>query len=254
MSTIALKIEDLKAIFVTNPTVRKFKHGYLENKKLCWFLITILVVRTFFGSYYHIPTSSMNPNLMEGDIVLVNKLAYNVKIPFTDVYFKLGSPERGDIITFDKREINMAKRIVAIGGDTIQFIDNRLYVNNKVTKLEKTNNELVDGKRFKRQEKYEFIAFKETDNQDYTYDIVYAKGLSKEYLKKLITNSKPYVVPKDRYFALGDNRNLSKDSRYLGTVHQKDIISKIEYVAFNYYSVWNYVFGDIDSLRLFESK
>ncbi|MBA6356625.1 MULTISPECIES: signal peptidase I [unclassified Colwellia] len=246
------QIQNIGRRLKENATLQKFIYSYLENKKLCWFVIIILVVRTFFVSYYHIPTSSMNPSLMEGDIVLVNKLAYNVKIPFTDVSFKLGSPKRGDVVTFDINGINMAKRIVAVGGDTIQFIDNRLYVNKKVLSLKRSFNKLVNGKRFERQKKYQYLNFSETNDYNYSYDIVYATGFTKEHLSRLITNTKPFTIPKHKYFALGDNRNLSKDSRYLGTVHEKDVISKIEYVFFNYTSVWNYFFGDVTSLRFFE--
>jgi signal peptidase I len=228
------------------------KHSFLENKKLFILMFLIIFIRVFFVSYYHIPTSSMNPNLMEGDIVLVDKTAYNLKLPFTDIYYKINSPNRGDVITFDHKGVNMAKRVVAISGDRIQFIDNKLYVNGEAVILKESTNELVAAKRFLRQQDYPYKTINETNNDEISYDIVFASGFTKEYLDRLIVNSKVFTIPDKRYFVLGDNRNLSMDSRYIGTVHERDVTSKIHYVIFNYSEILDYLFGDLESLRFFQ--
>jgi len=191
----------------------------------------------------------MNPNLMEADIVLVDRTAYNIKIPFTDIYFKLGSPKRGDIINFDHKGITMCKRVVAVSGDNIQFIKNKLYVNDEVVTLKKSSNEFVDAKRFLRQQDYPYSVFNETNGDNISYNIVFASGFTEEYLNILVTNSKVFTVPDKRYFVLGDNRNLSRDSRYIGTIHEKHITSKVRYIAFNYQEIWDYLFGDLEELR-----
>jgi len=227
------------------------KYSVLENKTLFTLMFAIIFIRTFFVSYYYIPTSSMNPNLMEADIVLVDKTAYNFKIPLTDISFKLNSPKRGDVITFDHKDVNMAKRVVAISGDNIQFIKNKLYVNGNAVTLKNTTNELVEAKKFLRQESYPYIAINETNLDGVSYDIVFASGFTKEYSDRLIVDSKVFTVPDNKYFVLGDNRNLSFDSRYIGTIHEKDITSKINYIIFNYSEIWDYLFGDLEKLRLF---
>ena len=224
---------------------------YVSNKILVWVIISVLFIRAFFISWNHIPTSSMNPNLMEGDMVLVNKTAYNIKIPFTDIYFELDSPSRGDIVTFDYKGVYMVKRVAAVGGDTVQLKDNRIYINDKILKLVKTQNEYVEAKSFEKQEAYTYVNFKETTHEGVEYDVVFSSGFSKEHLSKLIFHTKEFKIPEDTFFMLGDNRNFSKDSRYIGTIHQKDIISSPKVVVLNYKELWSFITGEIDSLRFF---
>jgi signal peptidase I len=241
----------IKSMLDDSHLYRRCYLTYAENKKLVWIIISILFIRTFFVSYYHIPTSSMNPTLKEGDMMLVDKTVYNIKVPFTDIYFKINSPSRGDIVTFHYKGVNMVKRVVAVGGDAVQFKENRLYVNGKKVKLIKHSNEYVENKSFEKQKKYQYVNFKETTHDGIEYDVVFSSGFSEEHLSKLIYHTKEFKIPEDTFFMLGDNRNFSRDSRYIGTIHQKDIISRPKVVVLNYKELWSFITGEIDSLRFF---
>lgn len=216
------------------------KNYIYEYKFYFLFLFILVFVRVNFFNYNHVPSSSMNPNLFEGDVILVNKVAYSLKIPFTGTELvNFDEPKRGDVVTFDKDGISFVKRIMAIPNDKIQIKKNMFYINGKKLLLEKTHNESVDKKLFLKQELYEYKAYKEKNASDVIYDVIYAGGFSDSYIENLIIDTNEYVVPEGEYFMIGDNRNLSKDSRYMGTVNIKDITGKVIKVGFNYINLFS---------------
>ena len=175
------------------------------KKKLVWeyleAIVTALILALFIRAYiiqaFKIPTGSMIPTLQVGDHILVNKFIYGVKIPFSDdrvLDFK--KPRRGDIIVFkypEDRKRDFIKRIIAAPGDLIESIDKRLFVN---------GNPISEP----------FIR--------HTDDVIKPGGIEPR------DNFGPYVVPEDKYFMMGDNRDQSYDSRYWGYVDIKDIKGK----------------------------
>ncbi|MDO6774827.1 signal peptidase I [Shewanella sp. 3_MG-2023] len=215
------------------------KKRFKPLRKFLLVALGFIFIRTMFLNYNHVPTKSMNPNLHEGDVILVNKVAYNFKLPFAETgLLNFGSPERGDIVTFDYNGVNYVKRIMAVGGDTFKMTDNRFYINGKKLPLNHTRNESVDLNEFKTQEEYTYKAYREENFSGLQYDVIYAEGFKEDYIKNMIVSSKVYVVPEDTYFMIGDNRNMSGDSRYIGAIHMDKITGKVVKIAFNYQQIF----------------
>ena len=185
----------------------KWKKALKENlKSLFIALIIALFVRAFVVQAFKIPSGSMLETLQIGDFLLVNKFIYGIRMPFTNkIILPISNPKRGDIVVFqfpkDKSK-DYIKRIVAIEGDRVKVINNELYINSQ-----------------KIEENY----IKVESIGDYVRDEVFPFSY-KEYTK---TNDFAEItIPKDSYFALGDNRNKSYDSRYWGFVHKKHLRGK----------------------------
>jgi signal peptidase I len=167
-----------------------------------------MFIRTFIIQAFKIPSGSMLETLQIGDQILVNKFIYGVKIPFTNgktlISFK--DPDRGDIVVFKYPEDpskDFVKRVVAVGGDTLEIIDKQLYVNDKpVTKQP-------------------YAVYKENR-------IIPGKLSTRDNLRKI-------TIPDKKLFVMGDNRDNSHDSRFWGFVD----LSEIKGEAFMIYWSWN---------------
>ena len=213
------------------------KNFFSENiKTLFYALIIAVVIRSLFIQPFYIPSSSMEPTLLVGDRLFVTKYSYGYSkhsFPFSppilDKRIMFTSPKRGDVIVFKTPADNRTdyiKRLIGLPGDKIQFINANLYLNsneifkskiknktkiycgNKTIDVYRFEEKLPDGKRF------HTVYLK-----DYTYQ-----------------NSDEFTVPKDHYFFLGDNRDCSKDSRFLssvGYVHKDNLVGKAQFIFFS---------------------
>jgi signal peptidase I len=189
------------------------------------FLLMILIVsslRSALADWNDVPTGSMKPTIQEGDRVVVNKLAYDLKVPFTTIgIFKWGDPKRGDIVVlFSPVDgIRLVKRVVAVPGDQVEMRDNQLYVNGKLAKQSP-------------------IAIVSSD--DYGSAYVLDENLDGHNHKMMVTpdipavrSFGPVVVPDGNYFVLGDNRDNSNDSRFIGFIERRRIVGEAVAVAFS---------------------
>ncbi|MBU1999363.1 MAG: signal peptidase I [Candidatus Omnitrophota bacterium] len=157
-------------------------------------LLLASIVRTFIVQPFKIPTGSMRPTLVEGDVILVNKFIYGAKVPFT----KLGlpavrKPKRGDIIVFfapQEPNKHFIKRLIGLPGETVQIHKGTIYINNKP---------LLDP----------------LFNQRYYYN----RG---DYARE----DASITVPQDSYFVLGDNSASSLDSRFWGFVPKSKLVGE----------------------------
>ncbi len=203
-------------------------------------LITIiLILRSTVFNWYIVPSSSMNPVLMEGDIATVNHVSYNLKIPFIDYNINFSDPEYADVVAI-KLDQYYVKRIVAKPNDTIKMVNNQIFVNNK--KIEQYNTKFdISNLEGVKNDKYYFTQKKENFNNK-EYNLIFAEGVMnngeivvfpKEIRDSIISNFDEIKLGSDEYFVLGDNRNNSKDSRFLGTIKRKQIVGKVNYVLFN---------------------
>jgi signal peptidase I len=164
--------------------------------------IATLILRSAFVEAYKIPSESMIPTLLVGDDLLANKFVYGIKIPFFNrKILILTSPHKGDIIVFrspeDPRK-ELIKRVVAVEGDLIEERNKRIFINGRAS------------------------------NEPYIQH-------TDDFLEDPRDNFGPYVVPKDKLFVMGDNRDESYDSRFYGFVDLKDVEGK----AFVVYWSWD---------------
>lgn len=189
--------------------------------------VLAMIIRFFIVQAYQIPSGSMLNTLLIGDRLLVNKLSYNVKIPFSDtVLFRTGEPERGDIIVFTypdpnpgNSRIDYIKRIIGVPGDVLEMRDNVLYRNGERVAEPYTR----------------FIYEPDAHFSSYIAPNFFVHGNNNSFA--------PITVPEDKYFAMGDNRDDSKDSRYWGFVSRESIHGK----AWRIYWSWGNRPGDAGS-------
>ena len=213
------------------------KKNFIENlKTLFYALIIALIIRSIIIQPFYIPSSSMEPNLLVGDRLFVTKYSYGYSkhsFPFSPPIFKgrifSSEPKRGDIIVFKTPADNRTdyiKRLVGLPGDQIQFIDANLYINNsEVLKSRISKNDIIFcGKKI-----IEVFTFQEILPNEKIHNTVY----SKTYTYK---DSDVFIVPENHFFFLGDNRDCSKDSRYLssvGYVHKDNLVGKAQFIFFS---------------------
>lgn len=194
------------------------------NKGFLLFLLLFGVFRTAVADWNPIPSGSMRPNLLEGDVVFVNRLAFNLKVPLTNIVLqRLGEPERGDIVTFfsPKDGTRLIKRVVALPGDTLEMRDEHLTINGQpaqYTMLDSVS-ESVDHVG---QLTAQHISESSAGNDGHAHRIQVLAQLP------ALRSFGPVTVPADHYLMLGDNRDNSADSRYFGFVPRELLIGKAE--------------------------
>jgi signal peptidase I len=183
-------------------SIRTSEHQNIRKKSVIrdWIesivvaFILAMIIRTFIVQAFKIPTGSMRPTLMEGDLILVNKFIYGAKVPFIDFRLpQVGKLTRGDVIVFvypEDTKKDFIKRLVGLPGETVEIKNGTIFINDKP---------LLDP----------------VFSQRYYYN----RG-------DFAIESQKITVPADSYYALGDNSASSKDSRYWGFVPKKNILGK----------------------------
>lgn len=185
------------------------------------FLALFGVFRTAVADWNPIPTASMRPSLLEGDVVFVNRLAYNVKVPLTDVVLAhTGEPQRGDVVTFSSPTdgTRLIKRLVALPGDVVELRNEALVINGQsayYTPVRQVMESLDDGS------KLGALRFDEHANgQRHRIQVMPELAAPR--------NFGPVTVPAGHYMMLGDNRDRSADSRFIGMVPRALLIGRAE--------------------------
>ena len=203
---------------------------------LIYALIIAVIIRSLLLQPFYIPSSSMEPNLLVGDRLFVTKYSYGYSkhsFPFSPPLFKgrilANEPKIGDVIVFKTPSDNRTdyiKRLIGLPGDRIQFIESNLYINNsEVLKSRTSKNDII----FCGKKKIDVFTFEELLSNGKKHNTVYLKNFSYK-------NTDVYTVPENHYFFLGDNRDCSKDSRFLssvGYVHKDNLVGKAQFIFFS---------------------
>jgi signal peptidase I len=198
-----------------------------ENKGFLFFLFGMIIVRSAVADWYGIPSGSMYPTLMIGDRIVSNRLAYDVKLPFTDVVLKhLADPQRGDIVTFTSPEDGerLVKRLVAVPGDVVEIRGEELIINGEQASYQKASGDLLQ--RVTPGYAGSQLVLTEQILGSIRSIIVMPERMA-------LRNFGPITVPPGQYLMLGDSRDNSRDSRYIGFVKRESITGKVVRVAFS---------------------
>ena len=227
------------------------KNFFIDNIKTIFYaLIIAVLIRSIIIQPFYIPSSSMEPNLLVGDRLFVTKYSFGYSkhsFPFSPPLFKgkilSKVPKRGDVIVFKTPSDNRTdyiKRLIGLPGDKIKFIDGDLHINNNQilkTRLS-TSDTIYCGINV-----IPVNTFEEKLSNGKKYESVYRKNYT-------FQNSDEFIVPSKHYFFLGDNRDCSKDSRFLssvGYVHEDNLVGKAQIMFFssnprigNIFKIWKW--------------
>ena len=208
-----------------------------ENiKTLLYALVIAILIRSILIQPFYIPSSSMESNLLVGDRLFVTKYTYGYSkhsLPFSPPLFNgrifFSKPQRGDVIVFKTPSDNRTdyiKRLIGLPGDTIQFINGSIYLNdNEILKTSIAKK----SKNYCGKKKIDVHTFYEKLPNGKTYKASYSKTSN-------FLNSDKFIIPDNYYFFLGDNRDCSKDSRFLsevGYVHKDNLVGKAQLLFFS---------------------
>jgi len=209
---------------------------YDNAKTLIGALLIAILIRSFLFQPFYIPSSSMEPTLLVGDRLFVSKYSYGYSrhsVPFSPNIYKKRifeqTPSRGDVIVFKTPSDNRTdyiKRLIGLPGDTIQFISGDLYINEVqiFRDIKSRNDKIYCGNKT-----IDVNTFEEKFDNNVKFKTVYNKEFT-------FQNSDKFLVPDKHYFFLGDNRDCSKDSRFLasvGYVHENNLVGKAQLIFFS---------------------
>ena len=182
------------------------KHFWKDNRSFIVFLVLMFCFRSAIADWNDVPSGSMKPTLIEGDRIGLNKMAYDLRIPFTLIsLYKIADPARGDIAVFDSKvaDKRLVKRVIGVPGDTVAMRDNRLIINGEAL----TYTAVADG--------------------DWLEQLP-----GKAHIVRLNPNAQAYAnfdavtVPEGHFLMLGDNRDNSADSRVIGFVPRSEFVGR----------------------------
>ena len=192
-------------------------------------MLTVLVVvgslRSALADWNDVPTGSMKPTILEGDRVWVNKLAYDLKVPFTTWHLaEWASPARGDVVVFfsPKDEMRLVKRVVGLPGDVVELRRDRLFINGRPVGYEPLAEDIRNRIEAPERAVHEFGRELLSEKP---HAVMSAPSIQAP------RDFGPFTVPVGGYFMMGDNRSNSYDSRFWGAVERRRIVGRVSTVA-----------------------
>jgi signal peptidase I len=208
----------------------KFISFLQSNKKFLIFILLMSVFRSAVADWYTVPTGSMQPTIQEGDRIVVNKMAYDLRLPFTGATLvSLDTPQRGEIVVFESKAavLRLIKRVIGLPGDVVTMNNEIIQVNGQTLS-------------------YKPLAKSPDVSNHTTTSAIETVGDIKHHINidntasDSLSNFAPVTVPAGHYLVLGDNRRHSADSRVYGFVPHHELRGKATAIAFsvnydNYY-------------------
>jgi signal peptidase I len=189
----------------------------------------VFPIKSSLADINFVPSGSMKPTILEGDFVVVNKLAYDLKVPFTlQRLAQWDDPVRGDVVVCFSPEdgIRLVKRVVAVPGDTVELRQGALFINGEPADYERlSERDLPYVTQSDR--KHAVFAHESVDGRSHAV-MAYPGGLSPTRFQRLVT------LRNGEYFIMGDNRDNSHDSRSFGVVHREQIVGRAFAVAWSF--------------------
>jgi signal peptidase I len=181
-------------------------------------LLFVLIIRSFVFEPFRIPSGSMMPTLIQGDFIFVKKYSYGLRFPVTETkILETGEPERGDVVVFrlpSDPSINYIKRVVGLPGDEIVYERHRLTINGVQMDLEKSPDATELAPKFT-----EILDARQ-------HEILIANSQS--------ARDSTYQVPAGHYFVMGDNRDNSRDSRFIGSIPESNLVGEAVRIWMNF--------------------
>jgi signal peptidase I len=174
-------------------------------------LLFVLVIRSFIFEPFRIPSGSMMPTLLQGDFIFVQKFAYGLRLPVTEnKIIETGAPERGDVVVFrlpSDPSINYIKRVVGLPGDTVSYERHRLVINGELVELEQHPDATPHDPRY----------IEQLGEREHEILVTQAANVGRDG---------EYTVPEGHFFVMGDNRDNSRDSRFLGSIPETHLVGE----------------------------
>jgi len=215
----------------------KPNHSLASRARVWWqregrsFLVLILVlfsIRSSLADWNDVPSGSMRPNLIEGDRIFVNKLAYDLKLPFTTMRLAHWSnPQSGDVVVFYSpfNGQRLVKRVIGLPGDVVELRGNQLLINGRSIVYEEVGSDPLDGMGLKERPIAAFATEQLPGRTHLISTLPTARSPRSDF--------GPVQVPEGYYFMMGDNRDNSFDSRFYGPVPRAQILGRAEAVVFS---------------------
>jgi len=200
------------------------KSFWTSHRGFILFLVLFGLFRTAIADWNPIPSGSMRPSLLEGDVVLVNRLAYDLKVPLSKLSLaRLGEPQRGDIVVFfsPKDDTRLIKRLVALPGDTVEMRNGVLIVNGEAAQYSEARQfqePMDEGQTLPALRLHERLGARENQIQ-------WLAGVPS------LRSMPAYRVPEGHYWMMGDNRDNSADSRYFGPVPRLLVVGRAHHLV-----------------------
>jgi len=191
-----------------------------NNSGFLVFLAVLFLIRGSIIDWHPVPTGSMKPTILEGDVIVENKLAYDIQLPFTDIsLLQTGQPKRGDIIVFTSKKSGkrLIKRLVGLPGETIEVINDQILINGDPSEYRKLpeNHPLIPARAPDRESG--IYVMESTDDMDEHVMIINDSKYNPH------RNFAALKIPAQTYFFMGDNRDDSSDSRLYGVAPRSEL-------------------------------